>query len=83
MTVVTAEATTTKLNFLPDYCPRCNPLGHQCPDRRVRLAALTEPNTLVHRGGSRVLLEYRCDRCGHQWTRADLWDARSCGLEAA
>lgn len=69
------------LQFLEDYCPRCNPAGHHA-DRPVRLATLTEPTSLTWRGGKRVVCRYHCARCGHRWRRADLWDAQSAGLAA-
>lgn len=66
--------------WLPDYCPRCNPAGHRA-DRCTRQATQTEPDAVTWRGGKGLLCEYVCDRCGHPWHRADLWDARSAGLD--
>ncbi|GAB3024954.1 hypothetical protein [Mycobacterium bourgelatii] len=68
------------VEFLPDYCPRCNPLGHYA-DSRDRVASLTEPTSVTWRGGKYVVCRYRCDGCGHQWRRADLWDAQSAGFD--
>lgn len=68
------------IDYLPDYCPQCNPLGDQA-DRPVRLAALTEPTSVTWPGGSRVTCTYACGRCGHQWARTDLWDAASAGFD--
>jgi hypothetical protein len=68
------------IEFLPDYCPRCNPLGHHA-DSRIRLASLTEPTSITPRGRKRPVCEYRCDGCGHQWRRADLWTAEEAGLD--
>lgn len=68
---------TTK--FLPDYCPRCNPLGH-CADSRVRVASLTEPTSVAWHGGRRLVCRYQCDGCGHQWRRSDLWTAAEAGF---
>lgn len=76
-------STTTPSPFhdfwLPDYCPKCNPLGHNAA-RCVRLATETEPDAVTWRGGKGVVCEYECTRCAHTWTRSDLWDARSAGL---
>lgn len=69
-----------RIDFLPDYCPQCNPLGDQA-DRPVRLAALMEPTTVSWPGGRRVTCAYACSRCGHHWTRNDLWDAASAGFD--
>lgn len=66
--------------WLPDYCPRCNPAGHNA-DRCVRLATETEPDAVTWRGGKGVVCEYVCDRCGHQWRRADLWTAECAGFD--
>ncbi|KZS74743.1 hypothetical protein A4G26_22940 [Mycobacterium kansasii] len=68
------------IDYLPDYCPRCNPLGDQA-DRRVRLASLTEPTSITWPGGRRLICAYRCVGCGHQWVRRDLWDAASAGFD--
>jgi len=78
---ITVQRSERSLAYLDDYCPRCNPAGHRA-DSRARLASLTEPTSLTWRGGRRVVCRYRCDRCGHQWRRTDLWDARSAGLVA-
>ncbi|MCV7223641.1 hypothetical protein [Mycolicibacterium elephantis] len=67
------------IEFLPDYCPRCNPLGLWA-DSRVRLASLTEPTSVTWRGGKYVICRYQCDGCGHQWRRADLWTAAEAGF---
>lgn len=69
-----------RFQFLDDYCPRCNPAGHYA-DRRVRLATLTEPTSLIWHGGKRVICRYECHRCGHQWRRADLWTAKEAGFD--
>jgi hypothetical protein len=66
--------------FLDDYCPRCNPLGEQA-ERRVRECSLTAPCAITWHGGKRVICEYECDGCGHQWARHDLWDAQSAGFD--
>lgn len=65
--------------FLPDYCPRCNPAGARA-DRPVRLAALTEPTSVTWPGGRRLICRYRCGSCGHQWTRTDLWSPEQAGF---
>ncbi|MDY6871276.1 MAG: hypothetical protein SV966_12440 [Actinomycetota bacterium] len=65
--------------WLPDYCPECNPAGHNA-DRCVRLATQTEPDAVTWRGGKVVVCEYQCDRCGHAWTNSDLWDAQCAGF---
>lgn len=65
--------------WMPDYCPKCNPLAHNA-DRCVRLATQTEPDTVMWRGGKRVVCEYECPRCQHTWTRSDLWTAKSAGF---
>lgn len=72
----------TDIEFLPDYCPICNPAGHHA-DRCTRLAALTEPEAVTWRGGRSLLCEYVCDRCVHQWRRADLWTAAEAGFRLA
>lgn len=66
--------------WLPDYCPRCNPLGHNA-DRCTRLATETEPDAVTWRGGRRLVCEYVCDHCGHQWRRADLYTAECAGFK--
>ncbi|MGV7633071.1 hypothetical protein LAUMK42_04413 [Mycobacterium persicum] len=79
---VTIEATpdSQRLQFLDDYCPRCNPAGDQA-DSRVRSATLTEPVRLTWPGGKYVTCDYQCHGCGHQWRRADYWTARSAGFD--
>ncbi len=69
----------TEIEFLPDYCPECNPAG-QHADRCARICSLTEPDAITWRGGTRLVCQYTCDRCGHQWRRADLWTAENFGL---
>lgn len=69
-----------RIDYLPDYCPRCNPAGDQA-DSRVRLASLTEPTSITWPGGRRLICRYRCAGCGHQWVRTDLWNAASAGLD--
>jgi ribosomal protein L44E len=76
--VVTNES--DNIQFLPDYCPRCNPFGYHA-DSRVRLASLTEPTSVTWHGGKRVICEYRCVGCGHNWRRADLWTAQEAGFD--
>lgn len=66
--------------WLPDYCPRCNPAGHHA-DGCVRSATLTEPDAVTWYGGKRLMCEYRCTGCGHQWRRADLWTAKEAGFD--
>lgn len=69
--------------FLPDYCGRCNPLGHHA-NGQARLASLTEPDAVTWHPGRRwVVCEYVCDSCGHQWLRGDLWTAYEAGFEVA
>ncbi|MDC8992418.1 hypothetical protein PR371_00295 [Mycobacterium marinum] len=68
------------IEFLPDYCPECNPAGHHA-GRPVRLATLAEPTSITWPGGRRLICRYRCDHCGHQWQRSDLWDAQSAGFD--
>lgn len=70
------------LQFLEDYCPRCNPLGHNA-DSHIRAATLTEPTSVTRYGHKGALCEYQCARCGHCWQRADLWTAKQAGLPAA
>ena len=69
-----------RIEFLPDYCPRCNPLGHYA-DSRIRLASLTDPTTITWSGGRRVRCDYCCHACGHEWRRSDLWTAEEAGFE--
>ena len=78
--VIVATTDNRRLQFLDDYCPCCNPLGHHA-DSRVRLASLTEPTSLLWRGGKNVLCRYQCGKCGHRWQRADLWTAACAGLD--
>lgn len=61
--------------WMPDYCPAC--LSSGC-DRR---ATLTEPDGVIWHGGKALICEYRCDGCGHEWQRADLWTAGNFGLK--
>lgn len=68
------------VSYLGDYCPRCNPAGDQA-DSCVRLRTLVEPDAVTWHGDRRVTCEYRCDRCGHQWTRSDLWSAAQAGFD--
>ncbi|OKH80879.1 hypothetical protein EB75_18900 [Mycobacterium sp. ST-F2] len=68
-----------RLQFLEDYCPRCNPLGHYA-DSRVRTASLTTPTSITAPGGNRLVCAYDCATCGHGWRRADLWTAQDAGL---
>lgn len=77
---ILASAESRRLQFLEDYCPRCNPAGDQA-DSRFRAATLTEPIRLTWPGGKYVTCEYRCGSCGHQWQRDDLWTARSAGFD--
>ncbi len=68
------------IDYLPDYCSKCNPLGDQ-GDRLIRLASLTEPTSITWPGGRRLICRYICEGCGHQWTRSDLWTAAHAGLD--
>ena len=68
-------------HFLGDWCPRCSPLAEQA-DSRVRLTTYAEPEAVEWSGGRRVTTSYRCACCGHQWSRADLYDAASAGFGA-
>ncbi|MFT9527254.1 hypothetical protein ACM0AU_22400 [Mycobacteroides abscessus subsp. abscessus] len=79
MITIDRRATRRSIDYLPDYCPQCNPLGDQA-DRPVRLAALTEPTSITWPGGRRLLCEYRCGTCRHPWVRTDLWTAEQAGL---
>ncbi|MCQ4360628.1 hypothetical protein KQR54_05615 [Mycobacterium gordonae] len=65
--------------WLPDYCPSCNPAGHHA-DSCTRRASQTEPDAITWRGGKRLVCEYYCDQCGHQWMRGDLWTASEAGF---
>lgn len=80
VTIAKSHPDSPSIEFLPDYCPSCNPLGH-CADSRVRLASLTEPTSLIWHGGKRLICNYQCKRCGHKWQRADLWTAENAGLD--
>jgi hypothetical protein len=80
MTAPTIDTALTEIEFLPDYCPACNPAGHHA-DSCHRRATLTEPDAIHWNGGPRLRCDYDCARCRHQWTRRDLWDARSAGFE--
>ncbi len=82
MSVITIERRpgSRRLDYLGDYCPRCNPVGDQA-DRPVRLASLNEPTSITWPGGRRLICEYQCKACGHQWTRTDLWTAASAGFD--
>ena len=75
----TTDTVADPLHWMPDYCPRCNPSGHHA-DSCVRLATLTEPDAITWYGGTRLVLEYVCDGCGHRWQRADLWGAGEAGF---
>lgn len=66
--------------WMPDYCPRCNPAGHHA-EGCLRSATLTEPDAVTWHGGKALICEYRCDGCGHQWQRGDLWTAGNFGLK--
>lgn len=79
MTTIERRPGSRRLDYLPDYCPRCNPAG-ECADRPVRLASLTEPTLITWNGGRRLLCRYRCG-CGHEWTRTDLWTAEQAGFD--
>ncbi|GAB1811845.1 hypothetical protein [Mycobacterium sp. MUNTM1] len=77
---VTAIIVSGSIEFLPDYCPHCNPFGHHA-DSRIRLASLTDPTSVTWPGGKRVICDYYCDDCGHEWRRADLWTAKEAGFD--
>ena len=68
------------IEFLPDYCPRCNPLGHHA-DSRIRLASLNDPTSITWSGGSSVNCDYRCHACRYEWRRSDLWTAEEAGFD--
>ncbi len=70
---------TDPLHWMPDYCPRCNPLGHHA-DSCTRERTMAEPEAIEWHGGKGLIVEYRCARCDYQWQRADLWDAREAGF---
>ncbi|SIJ61876.1 Uncharacterised protein [Mycobacteroides abscessus subsp. bolletii] len=72
--------TTDPTVWMSDFCPMCCPDGHYA-DSCVRLATLTEPDAITWYGGTRLVLEYVCDGCGHCWRRADLWTAREAGFD--
>ncbi|WP_373203132.1 hypothetical protein [Mycobacterium marinum] len=74
--------TTTADRWAVDYCPRCNPLGHNA-DSHIRAATLTAPHAVTAGRGRWALCKYRCASCGHTWQRADLWMAKTVGLPAA
>lgn len=79
---MTASATTPSPFhdfWLPDYCPECNPLGHNA-DRCTRLASETEPDAVTWTGGKRLVCEYQCGVCGHEWRNTDLWTAACAGF---
>lgn len=80
MRTPTRIADRSRLAFLDDYCPRCNPLGHLA-DSRVRLATLTEACELTAGRGRWAVCKYRCASCGHTWQRSDLWTAREAGFD--
>lgn len=88
MTGTTRTASTTPNvdpfydTWMGDYCPACCPPGDQA-DRCTRLAAMTEPDAVIWTGGKRLICEYHCDRCGHDWQRPDLWDAASAGFDSS
>lgn len=74
-TPITVTRADRDLQFLEDYCLSCNPLGHHEPDRGIRMTTLTVPTSVTWSGGKRLLCEYCCPRCGHDWQRDDLWTA--------
>ncbi|BBX15222.1 hypothetical protein CRI77_22415 [Mycolicibacterium duvalii] len=78
--MTTTAPDTRRWQFLDDYCPQCNPLGHNA-DSRVRLASLTEPTEVRRSGSTGAVCRYVCTLCGHTWTRSDLWTAQSAGLD--
>ncbi|BBZ64516.1 hypothetical protein MMON_58170 [Mycolicibacterium monacense] len=82
MSVITIDRRpgSRRLDYLPDYCPRCNPAGDRA-DRPVRLASLTEPTSITWPGGRRLICEYQCNACSHQWVRTDLWSAEQAGFD--
>ena len=80
MITIDRHSARRSIDYLPDYCPHCNPAGDQ-GDSRIRLASLAEPMSITWPGGRRLICRYRCDRCGHQWTRTDLWSAEHAGLD--
>lgn len=76
---MTTDTATFYDLWLGDYCPRCNPAGEQA-DRCARQCSLTEPDAVTWRGGMRLVCDYECGRCGHQWRRADLWTPENLGF---
>jgi hypothetical protein len=80
MITIDRHSASRSIDYLPDYCDKCNPLGDQ-GDSRIRLASLTEPTSITWPGGRRLICRYRCDGCGHQWKRSDLWSAAHAGLD--
>lgn len=80
MITIDRHSARRSIDYLPDYCGRCNPAGDQ-GDSRIRLASLTEPTSITWPGGRRLVCRYRCEGCGHQWTRSDLWSAAHAGLD--
>ena len=56
-------------------------VGHHQPDRRIRMASLTEPVAVTWPGDRRLICYYACEDCGHSWTRADLWTAENAGFD--
>ena len=61
--------------WLTDYCLVCLAAG------RDRRAVMTELDAVTWRGGKRLVCEYRCDGCGHEWGQADLWTAECAGFD--
>jgi hypothetical protein len=66
-------------NWMPDYCPRCNPAGAQA-DSCVRKATMAEPHAVGWAGGKYVTCHYVCDCCGHRWKSRD-WPASAAGFD--
>ncbi len=62
--------------WMPDYCPVC--LSKGC-DRR---AVMTEPDAVTWHGGKQLICEYRCEGCGYDWQRSDLWTAECAGFDS-
>jgi len=79
VTTIERRPGSRRLEYLPDYCPRCNPAGERA-DRLARLASLTEPTSITWDGGRRLLCRYHCG-CGYEWTRTDLWSAEQAGFD--
>jgi hypothetical protein len=69
------------VSYLDDYCGHCNPAGDQA-DSCLRLSTLVEPEAVTWHGNKSVTCDYRCHRCGHRWTRSDLWSAAQAGFDA-